>query len=166
MRLAVDRAVPRQAKPGKVILDQPVILVPTAFQVVILHPKQELATAEQDVGKLRREIASLREENDILKKGGHLLRQGIAVKYAFIDAQRSGHAVRTLCKALQVSASGYYAARSRPPSARAVRQSALATKIRKGGSVVWKMPMGPMPAQGQVSEAEAKQLVSWILATK
>jgi len=31
-------------------------------------PKQELAAAEQDVGKLRREIASLREENDILKK--------------------------------------------------------------------------------------------------
>jgi transposase-like protein len=31
-------------------------------------PKQELATAEQDVGKLRREIASLREENDILQK--------------------------------------------------------------------------------------------------
>ena len=31
-------------------------------------PKQELVTAEQDVGKLRREIASLREENDILKK--------------------------------------------------------------------------------------------------
>ena len=31
-------------------------------------PRGELATAEQDVGKLRREIASLREENDILKK--------------------------------------------------------------------------------------------------
>jgi transposase len=31
-------------------------------------PKQELATVEQDVGKLRREIASLREENDILEK--------------------------------------------------------------------------------------------------
>ena len=31
-------------------------------------PREELATAEQDVGKLRREIASLREENDILKK--------------------------------------------------------------------------------------------------
>ena len=31
-------------------------------------PRQELATAEQDVGKLRREIASLREENDILKE--------------------------------------------------------------------------------------------------
>ncbi len=31
-------------------------------------PKQELATAEQDVGKLRRENALLREENELLKK--------------------------------------------------------------------------------------------------
>ena len=31
-------------------------------------PRQALATAEQDVGKLRREIAMLREENEILKK--------------------------------------------------------------------------------------------------
>jgi putative transposase len=53
------------------------------------------------------------------------------MKYAFIDAQRSEHAVRKLCKALQVSASGYYAARSRPPSARAQRQSCLAIKIRE-----------------------------------
>src|SRR6266550_3040098 len=30
-------------------------------------PKQELATAEQDVGTLRRENARLREENEILK---------------------------------------------------------------------------------------------------
>jgi transposase len=31
-------------------------------------PKQELATAEQDIGKLRRENAHLREENELLKK--------------------------------------------------------------------------------------------------
>lgn len=42
----------------------------------------------------------------------------------------------------------------------------LALKVRKGGGGVWSMPMGPMPAQGQVSEAEARQLVAWILATK
>ena len=42
----------------------------------------------------------------------------------------------------------------------------LATKVRKGGGGVWNMPMGPMPAQGQVSEAEAKQIVTWILTTK
>jgi len=53
------------------------------------------------------------------------------MKYAFIDAQRNEHAVRKLCKALQVSASGYYAARGRPPSARAQRQSRLAIKIRE-----------------------------------
>jgi len=53
------------------------------------------------------------------------------MKYAFIDAQRSHHAVSKLCKALRVSASGYYAARARPPSARAQRQSSLAVKIRE-----------------------------------
>jgi transposase len=31
-------------------------------------PKQELATAEQDLGALRRENARLREENELLKK--------------------------------------------------------------------------------------------------
>ncbi len=31
-------------------------------------PKQELATAEQDIGKLRRENARLREKNELLKK--------------------------------------------------------------------------------------------------
>ena len=40
----------------------------------------------------------------------------------------------------------------------------LAVKIIKGGSGVWG-PV-PMPANTQVSEAEAKQLSAWILATK
>ncbi len=40
----------------------------------------------------------------------------------------------------------------------------LATKIIKGGAGVWG-PV-PMPANPQVSEAEAKQLVSWILSQK
>ena len=53
------------------------------------------------------------------------------MKYAFIDTHRSEHDVRTLCKALRVSPSGYYAARSRPPSARTQRQSALVAKIRE-----------------------------------
>lgn len=40
----------------------------------------------------------------------------------------------------------------------------LATKIMKGGSGAWGLI--PMPANPQVSEAEAKQLVAWILAQK
>lgn len=39
----------------------------------------------------------------------------------------------------------------------------LATKIRKGGSGVWGAV--PMPANNQVSEADAKKLADWVLAT-
>jgi cytochrome c len=42
--------------------------------------------------------------------------------------------------------------------------AALAQKILKGGSGVWG-PV-PMPANAQVSEAEAKQLVAWVLSLK
>ncbi len=40
----------------------------------------------------------------------------------------------------------------------------LATKVIKGGSGAWGQI--PMPANPQVSEAEAKQLVAWILGQK
>ena len=40
----------------------------------------------------------------------------------------------------------------------------LAVKIMKGGSGVWG-PV-PMPANAQVSEAEAKRLASWLLSLK
>jgi cytochrome c len=40
----------------------------------------------------------------------------------------------------------------------------LAVKVMKGGSGVWGAI--PMPANPQVSEAEAKQLVQWVLTTK
>jgi len=40
----------------------------------------------------------------------------------------------------------------------------LAGKIIKGGSGVWG-PV-PMPANNQVSDADAKKLVAWILSTK
>ncbi len=40
----------------------------------------------------------------------------------------------------------------------------LADKVRKGGSGAWGQV--PMPANPQVNEAEAKQLVAWILSVK
>jgi cytochrome c len=42
--------------------------------------------------------------------------------------------------------------------------AALATKIVKGGVGAWGQI--PMPANPQVSEAEAKQLAAWVLGTK
>ena len=41
---------------------------------------------------------------------------------------------------------------------------ALATKIIKGGSGVWGAI--PMPANTQVSEADAKKLAAWVLSLK
>lgn len=43
-------------------------------------------------------------------------------------------------------------------------QAKLAQKVIKGGSGVWGAV--PMPANGQVSEAEARTLVQWILSQK
>lgn len=42
----------------------------------------------------------------------------------------------------------------------------LATKIRKGGPNVWGGPLAMPAMEGSVSEAEAKQLVDWILTVK
>lgn len=40
----------------------------------------------------------------------------------------------------------------------------LAAKVKQGGSGVWGAI--PMPANPQVSDAEAKQLVTWVLSLK
>jgi len=52
------------------------------------------------------------------------------VKYAFVEKNRRQYGVPRLCEALQVSRSGYYAARHRGPSARLQRQVDLTTRIR------------------------------------
>lgn len=43
-------------------------------------------------------------------------------------------------------------------------EAKLASKIKQGGSGVWGAI--PMPANPQVSDADAKQLVAWILSIK
>jgi len=45
-------------------------------------------------------------------------------------------------------------------------QEALANKVLKGGGGAWKGPMPSMPANTQVSPAEARQLLRWILSLK
>jgi transposase InsO family protein len=52
------------------------------------------------------------------------------VKHRFIEKERHRYGVKALCEVLQVSRSGYDAARCRAPSARQQRQAALTERIR------------------------------------
>jgi len=52
------------------------------------------------------------------------------VKYAFVEKNRRQYGVSALCDALQVSRSGYYAARHRGPSDRQQRRVNLTARIR------------------------------------
>jgi putative transposase len=47
----------------------------------------------------------------------------------YIDEQRVSFGVEPICRALEIAPSSYYAARSRPPSARAVRDATLSADI-------------------------------------
>ena len=52
------------------------------------------------------------------------------MKHQFIEAHSQRYGVEALCQALEVSRSGYYAARNRAPSARRQRQERLTSHIR------------------------------------
>lgn len=49
--------------------------------------------------------------------------------HRFVERERTAHPVTTLCRTLGVSPSGFWAWRSRPPSARAVEDARLTTRI-------------------------------------
>jgi putative transposase len=49
----------------------------------------------------------------------------------FIDAHRDQFGVEPICKVLKIAPSSYYAAKARPPSARAVRDAQLKVEIRR-----------------------------------
>src|SRR5688572_23072438 len=65
------------------------------------------------------------------KKSRSIVGAGVHVRYAFIRTHESIHRVTTLCHALSVSRSGYYAWRHRGPSARAAEDAHLARLLRQ-----------------------------------
>jgi len=67
-------------------------------------------TAEQmELSRLRAQVARLEMELEITKKSGGIFREGAAVKYAWIDTQRSAFPLPVLCDAPSVSQSGFRA---------------------------------------------------------
>ncbi|MEN3033131.1 IS3 family transposase [Chromobacterium amazonense] len=65
-------------------------------------------TPEQmELSRLRAENARLRMELEILGKSDGVLREEVAVKYAWIDRVRDAYPLQSLCRLLSVSTSGF-----------------------------------------------------------
>ncbi|WP_459906095.1 IS3 family transposase [Caballeronia sp. HLA56] len=84
---------------------------------------------EAENSRLRKELASARLDIEILRKGDGVLREGVAVKYAWIDEHRGQYSVTRLCHVLTVSRSGYCQWRKRVPSQRAQANAALDREV-------------------------------------
>src|SRR3954468_15258991 len=65
-----------------------------------------------------------------LKKSDGLLRQGVVVRYRFVEGHRQEFPTRLMCRVLGVSTGGYYEWRRRPASARQERGEALVAEIK------------------------------------
>ncbi|MGI5048029.1 IS3 family transposase [Streptomyces sp. JAC25] len=92
------------------------------------------------IAELEREVKELRRANAILKSASGFLRRGAgpstAMKVAYIDQYKKTFGVQPICDVLAetdapIAPSTYYAAHSRPPSPRSLRDEQLTEKIRR-----------------------------------
>ncbi|MFI7608685.1 IS3 family transposase [Micromonospora sp. NPDC049366] len=89
---------------------------------------------------LEREVRELRRANQILKSAAFFLRGGagpsVAMRVAFVDSHQEEHGVQPVLRALegtpaQIAPSTYYAAKTRPASARSRRDEELTAMIEQ-----------------------------------
>ncbi|MFJ5294427.1 IS3 family transposase [Streptomyces sp. NPDC088348] len=92
------------------------------------------------IAELEREVKELRRANAILKSASGFLRSGAgpstAMKVAYIDQHKETFGVQPICDVLAatdapIAPSTYYAAHSRPPSSRSLRDAEFAEQIRQ-----------------------------------
>ncbi|MEC5293370.1 MULTISPECIES: IS3 family transposase [unclassified Aurantimonas] len=72
-----------------------------------------LTTEQMEIARLKAELSRVRMERDIPKKSDGILREGVAVRYAFVERHRGIWPIAVQCRVLQVSASGYHQHRLR-----------------------------------------------------
>ena len=82
---------------------------------------------DAEVERLRRRLKEVEMERDILKSGHDLLSAELKVRYQAISQESSKYPVTLLCRAFEVSRSGYYAWKSRVPE---TSSDPLATAVR------------------------------------
>ncbi|MEW6955433.1 IS3 family transposase [Trueperella pyogenes] len=94
-----------------------------------------------EIKRLKREVAELRRANEILKLASGFFRTGTRpsreLMIAFIDKYRDHYSVEFLCRVLNehleggfITPRGYRAAKSRPASARSVRDQILIEELK------------------------------------
>ena len=83
-----------------------------------------------ELARLRREVIKLKAERDIFNKSRGLLRDRGTVTFASIATHRGIWPTEWRCKALGVSRAGFYAWRTRSPSARERATDQLLTRVR------------------------------------
>ncbi len=71
-----------------------------------------ISAEQMEIARLKAELAKARMERHPKKSGG-VFCEGVAVRYAFIERHRTVCPVATLCRVLDVSASGYRQYRAR-----------------------------------------------------
>ncbi len=80
----------------------------------------------------------------------------------YIDEHQVSYGIEPICRTLQVAPSSYYAAKTRPPSARAIRDEALKTDISRihaehfsvyGVRKAWRILRRPTPRSSGPSPA-------------
>ncbi|WP_327668083.1 MULTISPECIES: IS3 family transposase [unclassified Streptomyces] len=98
------------------------------------------STEAARIAELEREVKELRRANAILKSASGFLRRGAgpstAMKVAYIDQYKHLFGVQPICDVLAetdapIAPSTYYAAHTRPPSARSLRDAELTEEIRR-----------------------------------
>lgn len=65
-----------------------------------------------------------------IKKGGGLLGERTNVRFSLMDAEKAKFPIVSLCKAMDVSQSGFYARKHRPESSRAAENRNLKAQVK------------------------------------
>ena len=84
---------------------------------------------DEELAQLRRQLRRARGGERRLKKGCRYLQRAPALRYPFIEEHRAEFAVATMCRAMQVTPSGYYAWRRREESQRSREDRHLLAQI-------------------------------------
>ncbi|WP_126284697.1 IS3 family transposase [Burkholderia stagnalis] len=121
--------------------------------------RRAVSDLEAENSRLRKELASAKLDIEILPKGDGILREGVAMRYAWIDQHRDRYSVSRLCRVLAVSRSGYCQWRGRAPSSRSQADAALdaaVAAIHRGSRGSYGRPriVRQLHAQGQRVSAE------------